>query len=138
MFKLTLEDKIELIELAGRYGDAMDDRDWVALENVFAEDAVFDVPAIDAHMVGLDGIKSFMDENEHLHPCTHFMTNIHSLVTPEGVELRFCGILPRTVRAEDGSTTIVHGSYYDKVMKTDAGWRVKDRIFLTDRRDRKK
>ncbi|MBT4160452.1 MAG: nuclear transport factor 2 family protein [Gammaproteobacteria bacterium] len=136
--KLTLEDKIELIELAGRYGDAMDDRDWEALTQVFTEDAVFDVPTIDAHMVGLEGIKSFMDENEHLHPGAHLMTNIHSLETPNGIELHFRGILPRTNVAEDGSTSVVHGSYYDKVVKTEAGWRVKDRVFLIERRDKKK
>lgn len=135
---LTLEDKIELIELAGRYGDAIDDRNWPALDAVFADDATFDVPAIDAHMVGLDGIKRFMDENEHLHPGAHLMTNIHSIETSDGVELRFRGILPRVSPGEDGSTTIVHGSYYDSVVKTPQGWRVKKRVFLTERRDKQK
>jgi len=134
---LSLEDKIELMELAGRYGDAIDDRNWAALNEVFADDAVFDVPSIKAHMVGLEGIKRFMDENEELHPAAHLMTNIHSIETANGVELRFRGILPRNMVSDDGSSTIIHGSYYDTVAKTESGWRVKTRVFLTERRDRK-
>ena len=120
---LTLDDKMELLELAGRYGDAMDDRDWAALGDIFTEDATFAVPSINAEMIGLEGIRRFMDENEHLHPAAHLMTNIHSLETARGVELRFRGILPRNQRADDGSATIIHGSYYDSVVRTDAGWR---------------
>jgi len=135
---LSIADKIELMELAGRYGDAIDDRNWSALDTVFTDDATFSVPGIGAEMVGLEGIKSFMDENEHLHPAAHLMTNIHSFEAGEGVELRFRGILPANERAEDGSATIIHGSYYDKVVKTDQGWRVKTRIFLIERRDKQK
>ena len=134
---LSIEDKVELIELAGRYGDAIDDRNWSALDDIFAEDATFDVPTIDARMVGLEGIKRFMDDNEHLHPGAHLMTNIHSIETADGVELHFRGILPRVTPEEDGSTTIVHGSYYDSVVKTPDGWRVKERVFLTERRDKR-
>jgi 3-phenylpropionate/cinnamic acid dioxygenase small subunit len=135
---LSLEDKIDLLELPGRYGDAMDDRDWAALATIFTEDATFDVPHIEAYMVGLEGIVSFMDENEHLHPAAHLMTNIHTRESETGVELRFRGILPRNQKQADGSATILHGSYYDQVVKTPAGWRVKTRTFLIERRDRQK
>ena len=135
---LSLEDKIDLLELPGRYGDAMDDRNWPALAAIFTQDATFDVPHINAHMVGLEGIVSFMDENEHLHPAAHLMTNIHTRENETGVELCFRGILPRNKKQTDGSTTILHGSYYDQVVKTPAGWRVKTRIFLIERRDRQK
>ena len=118
---LSLEDKIDLLELPGRYGDAMDDRNWPALATIFTEDATFDVPHIKAYMVGLEGIVSFMDENEHLHPAAHLMTNIHTREYETGVELRFRGILPRNQKQADGSVTILHGSYYDQVVKTPAG-----------------
>ncbi|HEU5338151.1 MAG TPA: nuclear transport factor 2 family protein [Sulfuricaulis sp.] len=41
---LSLEDKIELLELPGRYGDAMDDRNWPALEAIFTQDATSTYP----------------------------------------------------------------------------------------------
>ena len=31
---LSIEDKLELHELAGRYGDIIDDRNWSALDTV--------------------------------------------------------------------------------------------------------
>lgn len=135
---LSLEDKIELLELPGRYGDAMDDRNWPALEAMFTQDATFDVPHKNAHMVGLEGIVRFMDENEHLHPAAHLMRNIHTRENETGVELRFRGILRRNQIQADGSATILHGSYYDQVVKTPAGWRVQTRSFLLERRDRQK
>jgi hypothetical protein len=41
---LSLEDKIELLELPARYGDAMDDRNWPALEAIFTQDATSTYP----------------------------------------------------------------------------------------------
>ena len=40
---MELADRIELHELPGRYGDAIDDRDWARLGTIFTEDAVFDL-----------------------------------------------------------------------------------------------
>ena len=36
-FVLTASDRIEIHELPGRYGDAIDDRNWPALHAVFTE-----------------------------------------------------------------------------------------------------
>ena len=133
---LSLEDKIELIELVGRYGDALDDENWDALDDIFTADATFAIPALNASMTGIEDIKKFMDQSGHLHPAAHLMTNVYSQQTADGVELRSRVILPRTQTQEDGSATMIHGSYYDTVIKTDAGWRIREREFRTTRRDR--
>ena len=40
---IELADRIELHELPGRYGDAIDDRNWDGLDAIFTADATFDL-----------------------------------------------------------------------------------------------
>ena len=40
--------RLELHELPGRYGDAIDDRDWDRLGQIFTDDAVFDLTDLGA------------------------------------------------------------------------------------------
>ncbi|MBK6582593.1 MAG: nuclear transport factor 2 family protein [Gammaproteobacteria bacterium] len=54
--ELTVEDRLALHELPGVYGDAIDDRNWEALDRVFTEDAVFEVIGL-VRMTGLAEIK---------------------------------------------------------------------------------
>ena len=127
--ELTLADEIELFELVGRYGDAVDDRNWAALDSIFASDAIFKVPSVGAEMVGLIAIKHYMKTAGKLHPAAHLMTNIHSFIEQDVVHLRFRAVLPMNKVNSDSSTTIIHGSYYDQVVNTPHGWRVKHRLF---------
>ena len=61
-YSLTPADRVEIHELPGRYGDAIDDRNWDALDTVFTEDAVFDLTGVGSRICeGLDDIKSFME-----------------------------------------------------------------------------
>ena len=49
---LSIGDRIELHELAGRYGDIVDDRNWPGLDTVFTEEAVFEV----VDLVSMEGL----------------------------------------------------------------------------------
>ncbi len=123
-------DRLELHELPGRYGDAIDDRDWDRLGQIFTDDAVFDLTDLGARKLeGLDDIKAFMD-TEATHPRTHTMTNIYVDETDGGVKLNFriVALLPEG--------RVGTASYYDDVVKTDQGWRVKHRVTTLRRRDR--
>jgi len=131
---LSVEDKIALLEIPGRYGDALDDKNWDALNEIFTEDATYDIPVMDAHMEGLAEIKKFMSESQRQHPGAHLMANVYSLETAAGVELRSRVLLPRNEKQRDGSVTVLHGSYYDKVVKTAHGWRICAREFHLERR----
>jgi len=128
---MDIADRLELHELPGRYGDAIDDRDWDRLDRIFTDDAVFDLTDLGApRLVGLDEIKRFMDEDAQ-HPRTHLMTNIYADDTPDGVTLSFriVALMPEH--------RVFTASYYDDVVKTDAGWRVKHRVITARRRNRK-
>ena len=125
-------DRLELHELPGRYGDAIDDRDWERLARIFTDDAVFDLTDLGApRLEGLEAIKAFMD-TEAQHPRSHTMTNIYVDESAEGVKLRF-RILALLPEGRMGTA-----SYYDDVVKTDGGWRVQHRVVTLRRRDRKR
>ena len=125
---IDLADRLELHELPGRYGDAIDDRAWDRLDAIFTDDAVFDLTDLGARRCeGLADIKRFMDE-EAEHPRTHLMTNIYVDETPDATRLSFriVALLPERV--------VGTASYYDEVVKTAAGWRVKHRVITRRRR----
>ena len=125
---MDIADRLELHELPGRYGDAIDDRNWPGLARIFTEDATFDLTDLGSRKcVGLDDIRRFMD-TEAEHPRAHLMTNIYVDETSTGVEVRF-----RIVALREGGKVFT-ASYYDDVVKTTNGWRVKDRVITRRRR----
>ena len=120
---MDLADRVELHELPGRYGDAIDDRDWERLGRIFTDDATFDLTDLGGpKLVGLAEIKRFMDEDAE-HPQTHLMTNIYADDTSDGVKMHFriVALLPTDKR-------VGTASYHDEVVKTADGWRVQDRV----------
>jgi len=125
---ITVADRLELHELPGRYGDAIDDRDWDGLDRIFTDDAVFDLTDLGVPLLqGLPDIKRFMDEDAQ-HPKTHTMTNVYVDDTADGVKLNF-RIIALQPKGLAGTA-----SYYDDVVKTDAGWRVAHRVVTLRRR----
>jgi 3-phenylpropionate/cinnamic acid dioxygenase small subunit len=128
MRDVDIADRIELHELPGRYGDAIDDRNWPGLARIFTDDATFDLTDLGGpKLIGLAQIQRFMD-TEAEHPRTHLMTNIYVDETPDGVKLFFRIVALRKDRP------VGSASYYDDVVKTPDGWRVKDRVITLRRR----
>ena len=59
---IELADRLELHELPGRYGDAIDDRNWDRLRQIFTDDAVFDLTGVGSRRLeGIDDIVHFMN-----------------------------------------------------------------------------
>ena len=115
-------DRVELHELAARYGDLIDARDWPGLATVFTDDAVFDLSdAGVGPLRGLDAIRSHMDSTDG-HPLAHLIVNVR-VVDGDPVRLhsRVLGILP--------GRRVGSGSYVDEVVRTPAGWRIRHRRF---------
>lgn len=124
-------DRLEIHELPGRYGDAIDDRDWDRLAAIFTPDAIFDLTGVGSRVLtGFDDIVHFM-EHEAAHPRTHMMTNIWVDPTPLGADLRF------RIVALRGKGLTGTASYYDQVVRTSDGWRVKHRVTTLRRRDKR-
>ena len=128
---ITIADRLELHELPGRYGDAIDDRNWDRLREIFTDDAVFDLTGVGARRLeGIDDIVHFMNV-EASHPKTHMMTNIYVDEQDENVIMNF------RIVALLGKGLVGTASYYDRVVKTDEGWRVQHRECMIHRRDKR-
>jgi len=124
---MDLADRLELHELPGRYGDAIDDRDWPRLARIFTDDAVFDLTDLGGPVLeGLARIQQYMD-TEATHPKTHLMTNIYVDETDGATKLYF-----RIVAMLSGGR-MGTASYDDVVVKTPVGWRVEHRIIRSRR-----
>ena len=128
---INIADRLELHELPGRYGDAIDDRNWDRLREIFTDDAVFDLTGVGARRLeGIDEIVHFMNV-EASHPKTHMMTNIYVDEQDENVIMNF------RIVALLGKGLVGTASYYDRVVKTDQGWRVQHRECMIHRRDKR-
>ena len=128
---INIADRLELHELPGRYGDANDDRNWDRLREIFTDDAVFDLTGVGARRLeGIDDIVHFMNV-EASHPKTHMMTNIYVDEQDENVIMNF------RIVALLGKGLVGTASYYDRVVKTDEGWRVQHRECMIHRRDKR-
>ena len=128
---INIADRLELHELPGRYGDAIDDRNWDRLREIFTDDAVFDLTGVGARRLeGIDDIVHFMNV-EASHPKTHMMTNIYVDEQDENVIMNF------RIVALLGKGLVGTAAYYDRVVKTDQGWRVQHRECMIHRRDKR-
>ena len=129
MLKLSLEDKIELNELPGRYGDIVDSREWDALDSIFLPEARFEFVGMPV-MNGLNEIRTWLEGLGDQHPGGHLTTNIYSSPTENENEASLCfrAIFPVPDASQPQLCLVGHGSYRDIVVKTDQGWRVKSRV----------
>ncbi len=122
MSALSVEDRMELHEIAAHYGDLIDARDWAGLAAVFTADAVFDATDLGMPLLnGLDAIRKYMDESAN-HPLGHHITNIY--VESAGEEV----ILRSRIIAAGHRGRVSSASYRDRVRKTPEGWRIYHRV----------
>ena len=88
-------DRLEIHELPGRYGDAIDDRNWEGLGRVFTDDATFDLTDLGGPVLRgprRDPAASWTPTPTH--PQTHLMTNIYVDEQPGGAKLCFRLVAP--------------------------------------------
>ena len=129
MLNLSLEDKIELYEMPGRYGDIVDGREWDALVTIFLPEARFEFVG-SQDMNGLNEIRAWLEGLDGQHPGGHLMTNIYSSPVENDDEAALCfrAIFPVPDTSRPQLCLVGHASYRDIVVKTDQGWRVKSRV----------
>jgi hypothetical protein len=119
---VDIEDRIELLQLPGRYGDIIDNKEWSRLGEIFTSDATFVVNSRRADT--LAGIVEFM-AIEPRHPLTHLMVNVYADEVDGETVLH-----SRAITMQPGGT-MTSGRYRDLVVKTPDGWRIKARHFAS-------
>jgi hypothetical protein len=121
---MDVRDIIEIYQLMGTYGHAVDFPDQSMLPLVFTEDASIDArPCGQEVYKGRATIAAWFALGKPPHPPAHHMTN--PVVREEGGEVRVKSKW-FFVRARDG--TMVTGDYDDIVVRTAEGWRIKLRV----------
>jgi 3-phenylpropionate/cinnamic acid dioxygenase small subunit len=118
---------IEIHQLLGRYGHAIDERDWVAFADLFLRDAVLDHTQVRAPEVlhGIDAILDyFRDAN---HPSAHHVTNIVVAEVDGVVRVHSKWFAPYTRTSHD-PLRWAGGDYRDVVVATDDGWRFAEKV----------
>ncbi len=119
---LSAGDRIEIHELAARYGNAIDDRDWDALRQVFTDDAVLVINgfgSLDREDHGADAIVTSMSHSRH--PVAHHVTNVEVMCSGDTVMMQ-SKIIGSGRRGRVGSA-----DYHDVLRRTERGWRIAHR-----------
>ena len=133
---LATEDRIELHELIARYAELIDSRQFDRLGEIFTEDTVFEFGDMSGGMApelqgakieGLDAVIDYMTKSGH--PAAHLMTNVFVDEVGPVVQVSSRGVFPLPPEEGQVGTPVVFGSYYDKVVRTEHGWRSQHRVF---------
>ncbi len=126
---ISVEDRLDIIELPARYAEALDTLQPEQLRDVFTEDAVWEIVGGRVRLVGLAEIMEFMGRPD-VHPGAHLMTNVYIAGVDEGVvHLKSRGVYPVGPSDPRNPTTVFYGRYDDEVVRTDAGWRIRHRRY---------
>ena len=132
--KLTADDRLDIIELPGRYADALDRLEPEQLRDIFTEDAIWEVVGGSLRLVGLDHIMAFMARPD-VHPGAHLMTNMYIASCGEDADGRLVahlcsrGVFPVGPSDRLNPTEVFYGRYDDDVVRTEAGWRIRHRRY---------
>lgn len=132
--RLTADDRLDIMELPGRYADALDRLQPERLPEVFTADAVWEVVG-GIRLVGMEEIQAFMGRSD-VHPGAHLMTNVYiDTVTEDerdgGPLVHLCsrGVYPIGPSDRNNPSSVFYGRYDDDVVRTDAGWRIRHRRY---------
>jgi SnoaL-like domain len=113
-------DVVEIHQLLGLYGHAVDSSDQARLEEVFTEDAVFDTSDFEQGVhVGLPAIKAIFALGAPPHPPAHLATNF--FVYRDGETVRAHSKWLTIDRATGG---VRSGDYHDELVRSADGWRI--------------
>ena len=114
-------DFVELQQLLSRYCHIVDTKAWNDLDQIFAADGSVTVVGVYPIATGLDELRSLYARMNH--PVAHTSSTLF-VVESSGDTARLASKWV-TVRA-DGLTGT--GVYEDEVVRTPAGWRIRERV----------
>lgn len=126
-----LSDRVEIEQLIVRYSNAIDQRNWDGLDEVFTPDAYIDYRALG----GIDGrypeVKAWLGPAlaNFPHYC-HMVGNIEITLDGDTARSRTLCINPMdTPLPSGGSQVMFLGLWYkDKFVRTAKGWRMSERV----------
>jgi len=121
---LTVEDRLDIMQVLSLYGHVIDLREWDRLGEVFVDDLLFDASAMQGNdpIHGLANLKERWSRPDAKHPLAHCAMNFVIWEDPDGTVRAQCkGI---GVRKAGNVRTY---TYRDIMRKTPNGWRIAER-----------
>jgi 3-phenylpropionate/cinnamic acid dioxygenase small subunit len=123
-----LLDERAIIGVCVRYATAIDDRDWERLRSCFVPDAV-GIYHADRVLIGYPAIEEAVRTAvTPLSRTQHLVTNFTVVLDGDRATSR-CYLHAQHVRAglPGGETFVIAGRYSDRFVRTDDGWRIRER-----------
>jgi len=133
MDDFTPADRIELHELAARYGNAIDSRNWDRLRVVFTQDCRYELVSfgrLNTVLRGIGALRTYMARSAE-HPIAHHVTNVE--VDASGDPVRMFSLVIATLPGGSASSA----QYQDVVVRTPDGWRISERVVTLRREPRR-
>ncbi len=124
-----IEDRLAIRELVERWSDGTNNHDWTALEELFTEDAVWDVGApLDFTAQGGRQIVALL--REKMRPSQYVVQTPHAIIVKvQGTTATARSTIHEVCRFADGTGIEMTGTYFDELVKLPQGWRFKRRTY---------
>ncbi len=126
-----LSDRIEINDLLIRYTSAIDQKDWALLDRCFTPDARLDYTSAGGIAGDYPRVRAWLEKALSPFPMTvHYVTNSQVELDGDTATARTAVLNPMGYLDEGGAMhTFTVGAYYnDRLVRTDDGWRIRERI----------
>lgn len=132
MFDLqTISDRLEIQQLHADYSDAIDRRNWDALDRVFTPDAHIDYTAMGGIKGAYPVIKTWLAETLARFPhYYHLVSNLQLTIDGDSANSRIVCFNPMVLQPPGQTATVMFFGlwYLDRLVRTDQGWRIAERV----------
>ena len=130
----SLADRLEIEGVLTRYAWAIDSGSFDGLDDVFTPDALVDYTSAGGIKGAYPEVKAWLASVlPHFPAYQHFVTNKDIVVDGDRATSRSAFYNPMGQAAKDGGVSLffVGGEYHDKLVRTDDGWRITERVEKT-------
>ena len=129
-----LADRLEIQDVLSRYAWSIDSKQFDGLDDVFTPDAHIDYTSAGGIKGKYPEVKKWLsDVLPHFPAYQHLVTNHDIRIDGDTATSRCAFYNPMGMASADGQTSYFFcgGNYVDKLVRTDAGWRITERIEQT-------
>ena len=124
-----MSDRLEIQDLLASYCEAIDRRDWDALDDIFTEDAVIDYTAAGGARGNLSETKAYLERAlKQFFGMQHMLGLPVIKITGDTATSRTIAFNPMVIERGGQPHTFFVGIWYcDELTRTKDGWRIKHR-----------
>ena len=124
-----MSDRLEIQDLLTAYCDAIDSRNWNALDDIFTPDAIIDYTDAGGAKGTLEEIKLYLDKVLKPFSGMQHMLGLPMIkITGDEASSRTILFNPMVIEKEGNPNVFFVGLWYrDKLVRTSKGWRIQSR-----------